>query len=58
MRIGRNGSEVDVIGFSMGELMPQPDAPIQTVFVPQINTWQGNRKIQLTIKDLRVVDEF
>jgi single-stranded-DNA-specific exonuclease len=56
MRIGHNGSVVDVIGFSMGDLMPQPDAPIQTVFVPQINIWQGNRKIQLTMKDLRVVD--
>jgi hypothetical protein len=28
---------------------------VQVVFVPEINVWQGSRKIQLTVKDLQIV---
>jgi single-stranded-DNA-specific exonuclease len=56
MRLDHNGSEVDVIGFGMADRMPDPNAPVRAVYVPEVNVWQGVRKVQMNMKDLRVVE--
>ncbi len=63
----RNGSSgvssgdllMDVIGFRMGERMAllKDGAPLDLVFIPERNTWQGRDRIQLRLKDLRFSGE-
>lgn len=54
MFISGNRTNLEAIGFGMADLMPLPDSLIRAVFSPEINVWQGTRKIQLTMKDLRI----
>lgn len=49
-------TNLEVIGFGMEARIPPPNSSVQVVFVPEINVWQGSRKIQLTVKDLQVVE--
>jgi len=53
MRIGNRKNNFDAIGFGMADLMPDPNSQIRVVFVPQINTWQGVKSVQLKIKDIQ-----
>ena len=34
----------------------KPGAPCSVVFTPSINEWNGNRSVQLEVKDFRVHD--
>lgn len=56
MRLAVERTNLEVIGFGMESRIPPPNSMVQVVFVPEINVWQGNRKIQLTVKDLQVVN--
>ena len=42
--------------FFLGLKRNQANALVQVVFVPEINVWQAIKKIQLTAKDLQVVN--
>ena len=47
----------DSIGFSFGELLPEiedQDALVDMAFVLEENEWQGRKKLQLRVKDLKV----
>ncbi|HTY08518.1 MAG TPA: single-stranded-DNA-specific exonuclease RecJ [Candidatus Edwardsbacteria bacterium] len=47
----------DSIGFSFGDLLPEiedPDAAIDLAFVLEENEWQGRKKLQLRVKDIKV----
>jgi len=57
MWIGNGGNNFDAIGFGMGEVIPDPDSDIQIVFIPEINVWKGMKKLQLNMKDIRIVEE-
>jgi len=54
--LSENGLRFDAIAFGMG------DAPVEVgdfasiAFTPEFNVWNGNKKIQLKIKDLNSVD--
>jgi len=54
MRTAGKRTNLDIIGFGMAELMPDTASPLRAVFSPEINVWQGIKRIQLTIKDLRI----
>jgi single-stranded-DNA-specific exonuclease len=45
---------LDAIGFGLGELYPKmkPDEPIDVVYTVDMNVWNGNKKLQLKIKDI------
>ena len=58
----RNGSSgastgglIDVIGFRMGErtAVLSDGAPLDLVFIPERNSWQGREQLQLRLKDFR-----
>ncbi|MBI5448880.1 single-stranded-DNA-specific exonuclease RecJ [Candidatus Gottesmanbacteria bacterium] len=47
---------IDAIAFGLGELYGKftPDKPVDIAYSIDMNTWNGNRKLQLKIKDIRV----
>jgi single-stranded-DNA-specific exonuclease len=46
------GPPLEVIGFGMGHLAPDPNAHLRVVFVPEHNTYRGRTSIQLRLLDL------
>jgi len=47
----------DAIGFSFGDLLDEvedPDATLDMAFVLEENEWQGQKKLQLRLKDIKV----
>lgn len=57
MKIKEEGIFYDAIGFNMGNNFPGSDQKIRLAFIPQFNTWQGIRSIQLRIKDIKLAEE-
>lgn len=62
----RNGSSgashsgfIDVIGFRMGDrtAVLKDGAPLDLVFIPERNTWQGREQLQLRLKDFRLSED-
>ena len=51
---------MDGIGFGIAEKFPllQPNVPVDVVFTLDENEWQGNKRIQLRIIDLKPSSEF
>ena len=43
----------DVIGFGLGHLLPADTVPIDLAYSARVDTWQGQDRIQLRLKDLR-----
>jgi single-stranded-DNA-specific exonuclease len=57
MMIRREGRTVDAIAFGMGDLADQLAAgmKLDVVFEPKLNVWQGSRRAELHVKDLKIV---
>lgn len=53
LRLRQNNNEFDVIGFGMAELLELTSGPVDIVFIPQINDFNGRKTIQLKVKALR-----
>jgi single-stranded-DNA-specific exonuclease len=55
MRLGKDSRSFDAIGFDMGLLFEHLGCPgvIDAVFAPAFNEWNGTRRLQLVLKDLR-----
>ncbi len=57
MKVRQGRQVVDSIGFNMGlfknSLNNAISSPVDIVFQPQINTWQGRQQLQLKLKDIR-----
>jgi len=45
--------EIDAIAFSMADRQMVLEGPIDIVYIPEINEWNGRRSLQIRIKDLR-----
>ncbi len=43
----------DAIGFGLGHLLPSDPGPIDLAYSARVETWQGQDRIQLRLKDLR-----
>ncbi len=46
----------DAIGFGLGHLLPTDPGPIDLAYSARVETWQGQDRIQLRLKDLRPSD--
>lgn len=49
-------STLDAIGFRMGEIYPSlsQDLPVDIVYSIKVDEWDGNRKLQLGLKELKI----
>ncbi|MBN2468476.1 MAG: single-stranded-DNA-specific exonuclease RecJ [Deltaproteobacteria bacterium] len=54
--IGGDGTYFDAIGFGMGDALPSLPTQIRVAFVPEINVWQGTKRLQLKMKDIDGID--
>ncbi len=50
---GANPKTYPGIGFGLGDLFPLLQAPFRAAFTLDINEWQGNKSLQLKVKDLQ-----
>lgn len=58
--VGTTEREFDGIGFGLGdwaEILKRHCGEIDVAFVPDINEWQGQRSLQLQIRDLHLPEE-
>ncbi len=53
LEIRDQSANASAIGFNMGEQKISAGDLVNLAFVPQINIWNGNRSIQLNLKDIR-----
>ncbi|MCX7793847.1 MAG: single-stranded-DNA-specific exonuclease RecJ [Thermodesulfovibrionales bacterium] len=53
LRLKQGGSEFDVIGFGMADLIDITSGAVDIAFLPQINDFNGRRAIQLKIRAIR-----
>ena len=57
LRLGNHLADIGAIGFGLGSLIPEPEARVRVVFIPEINHWQGTKNLRLKMKDLEIVDQ-
>jgi single-stranded-DNA-specific exonuclease len=48
-----NATSLDAIGFGLGHLLPTDPGPIDLAYSARVDSWQGQDRIQLRLKDLR-----
>jgi single-stranded-DNA-specific exonuclease len=48
-----NAATFDAIGFGLGHLLPTDPSPIDLAYSARVDSWQGQDRIQLRLKDLR-----
>jgi single-stranded-DNA-specific exonuclease len=48
--------KLDAIGFNMAEFFPSDLQKIKAAFIPQFNNWQGERNIQLKLRDIKILN--
>jgi len=54
-----SGVTLEAIGFGFGDIFPQlsPEQPIDIAYILATDEWNGKRKIQLKIKDIKIKNE-
>jgi single-stranded-DNA-specific exonuclease len=57
MRVRQNGAVFETIGFGLAEPYPAPRGPINFIFTPEIDRWQGQEKVKLRMIDLEPADQ-
>jgi len=55
LRVREEGRFYDAIGFGMGDEESRLKSPVQLVYMPEINSWQGSERLQLRIRDFKSV---
>ncbi|HUD20366.1 MAG TPA: single-stranded-DNA-specific exonuclease RecJ [Patescibacteria group bacterium] len=57
LKLRQAGVIVDAIAFGLGKVYPslRPDKPIDIAYSIDMNTWNGSTRLQLKIKDIKVV---
>ena len=59
MRVRQGQTVIDSIGFGLGDSVAsinQPNTAFDLAYVPEHNVWQGQRRIQLRIRDVHVYE--
>jgi single-stranded-DNA-specific exonuclease len=56
MRVRQDGSAFETIGFGLAEHHPAPRSPINFLFTPEVDRWQGQEKPRLRLIDLEPAD--
>lgn len=56
--VRQNGAigSMEAVGWGMAPAQPAPRAHVQVAFQPEYDSWQGQTKLRLTMKDLKVVE--
>ncbi len=57
LRLGNHLADIGAIGFGLGSLIPEPEAQVRVVFIPEINHWQGTKNLRIKMKDIETVDQ-
>jgi single-stranded-DNA-specific exonuclease len=57
MKVRQNGAVFETIGFGLAEHHPAPRGPINFLFTPEIDRWQGQEKPRLRMIDLEPTDQ-
>ncbi len=52
LKLGTDEQSFDAIAFGLGDAISKETNRVSIAFVPEINTWNGNRSLQLRIKDI------
>lgn len=47
--------KITAIAFGMGHLFPLPNQPLDVLYTPSINVWNGNESLQVEVLDIRIV---
>ena len=55
LRLGNHLADIDAIGFGLGSLIPEPEAQVRVVFIPEINHWQGTKNLRIKMKGIEIV---
>jgi single-stranded-DNA-specific exonuclease len=62
MKLGKDGAELDVIGFGFGHMaadLSQRGCLVDVVYALEFNTYRGVTKIQMRLRDIKpTVGEF
>jgi single-stranded-DNA-specific exonuclease len=45
--------KITAIAFGMGHLFPLPNQPLDVLYTPSINVWNGNESLQVEVLDIR-----
>ena len=53
MKIKEDGQSFDAIGFNMGDRYSLSDGAIRLAFVPQFNLYNGQKLVQLNLRDIK-----
>jgi single-stranded-DNA-specific exonuclease len=56
MKVGKNGSVIDVIGFGFGDMarhLSQKGCLVDVVYALEFNTYRGMTKIQIRVRDIK-----
>lgn len=48
--------KITAIAFGMGHLFPLPNQPLDVLYTPSINVWNGNESLQVEVLDVQVVE--
>jgi single-stranded-DNA-specific exonuclease len=54
LRVRQGAAVLDAMGFNLSHLHPLNQKTINMVYTPEINSWNGNRKVRLKILDLEI----
>lgn len=54
LRIRQGSSVMDTVGFNLSRLHPLKNETINMIYSPEINSWNGNKKVRLRIIDLEI----
>lgn len=58
LRVSQGKSVLDAIGFNLYHLHPLNQKTINMVHSPEINSWNGHKKVRLKIVDLEITDKI
>ena len=54
---GADSESIGAIGFGLGDRQLEPGAGVDAAFQLSIDTWNGNERLQLKLKDIRVASQ-
>jgi single-stranded-DNA-specific exonuclease len=57
LRVRQGAATLDAMGFNLSQLHPLKEKTINMVHSPEINHWNGNKKVRLKIVDLEIKGE-
>ena len=57
LRVRQGTSIIDAMGFNLSQMHPLNKKTINMVYTPEINSWNGNKKVRLRVVDLEIKGE-